>query len=365
MNVKNIIPPLVIGDLVAKIPIVQGGMGVGISLSSLAGAVANAGGIGVISVAGLGIDDPDYKKKPLETNIQALKKEIKKARDIAKKIIGVNIMVALTDYAEIVKTAISEEIDIIFAGAGLPLDLPKYLKPEKKTMLVPIVSSAKAAKAIMKRWMAKYNYTPDAFVVEGPKAGGHLGFSKEQIDDESYQLEKLVPQVVDEVKIYEDTYHKTIPIIAAGGIYTGEDIYKIMKLGASGVQLGTRFVATNECDASTEFKDAFIACEKEDLTIISSPVGLPGRAINNTFIEDSVKGLKHPFTCPYHCIITCKHKESPYCIAFALINAKKGNLKNGFAFAGSNTYRVKELLSVDTLMKTLEEEYEAAALKNS
>ena len=363
MNIKNIMPPLVIGDLVAKIPVVQGGMGVGISLSSLAGSVANVGGIGVISLAGLGIDDPEYKNKPLETSVKALKNEIKKARDIAKKIIGVNIMVALTDYAEMVKTAISEEIDIIFAGAGLPLDLPKYLKPEKKTMLVPIISSAKAAKVIMKRWMAKYNYLPDAFVVEGPKAGGHLGFSKEQINDESYQLEKLVPQVVDEVKIYENTYHKAIPIIAAGGIYTGEDIYNIIKLGASGVQLGTRFVGTNECDASPEFKNAFIGCEKEDLTIISSPLGLPGRAINNSFIEDSEKGLKHPFSCPYHCIKTCQHKESPYCIAFALINAKKGDMENGFAFAGDNAYRVEELISVEALMDSLEKDYEIASEK--
>ena len=356
-------PQLAIGDLVAKIPVIQGGMGVGISLSSLAGAVANTGGIGVISVAGLGIDDPEYKKKPLETSVKALKNEIKKARDIAKKIIGVNIMVALTDYAEMVKAAISEEIDIIFAGAGLPLDLPKYLKPDKKTMLVPIISSAKAAKAIMKRWLAKYNYLPDAFVVEGPKAGGHLGFSKEQINNEYYQLEKLVPEVVDEIKNYEDTYHKKIPVIAAGGIYTGEDIYKIMALGAAGVQLGTRFVATDECDASKEFKDAFINCEKGDLAIIESPVGLPGRAITNGFIEDSVKGFKHPFSCPYHCIKTCHHKESPYCIAFALINAKKGDMENGFAFAGSNAYKVKQLISVETLMNNLKKEYEIASKK--
>lgn len=363
MNIKKIMPPLIIGDLMAKIPIVQGGMGVGISLSTLAGTVANVGGIGTISVAGLGFDEPGYKNNPLETSIRVLKNEIKKARELTKKIIGVNIMVALTDYAEMVKTAIAEGIDVIFAGAGLPLDLPKYLTPGKKTKLVPIVSSAKAAKVILKRWLEKYNYAPDAFVVEGPKAGGHLGFSEEQINDEAYSLEALVPQVVKEVQDYEATHQKSIPIIAAGGIYTGEDIYRIMKLGASGVQLGTRFVATDECDASPVFKEAFIQCEKEDLTIISSPVGLPGRAIRNTFIEDSVKGLKHPFSCPYHCIKTCKHKESPYCIAAALISAKKGKLKNGFAFAGSNAYRVKELLSVNELINGLEKEYEIAAGK--
>jgi len=364
MNSNNL-RELKIGDLTAKIPIIQGGMGVGISLSGLASAVANEGGIGVISAAVIGVLEPDLFTNYLEANIRALKKEIRKARELTKGILGVNIMVAVSNFADMVRTAIEEEIDIIFAGAGLPLNLPQFLKGTKKTKLVPIVSSGKAASVISKRWLNKYNYIPDAIVVEGPMAGGHLGFKPEQISDPGYSLEKLIPEVINEISIFEETHKKSIPIIAAGGIYTGEDIYKFSQLGVSGVQMATRFVTTYECDASIKFKQAYINSGKEDIVIIKSPVGMPGRAIRNNFIDDINKGKKKPFKCPYHCIKTCDYKNSPYCIILALINAQKGNLKHGFAFAGENVYRTKEIISVKELIASLLEEYENAAKRST
>ena len=353
---------LTIGGLTAKLPIIQGGMGVGISLSGLAAAVANQGGIGVISVAAIGMQEPDFSTNYLEANVRALKNEIRKARELTKGILGVNIMVALSNFADFAKTAIEEGIDIIFSGAGLPLNLPAFLNGSKDTKLVPIVSSARAASLIAKRWIEKYKYAPDAFVVEGPMAGGHLGFRSEQITDPDYKLEKLVSEVIAEAKKIEDVTKKIIPVIAAGGIYTGEDINKFIQLGASGVQMATRFVTTLECDASYEFKKTYIDCKKEDIGIIHSPVGLPGRAIINQFINDVNSGNKKPYKCPYHCIVTCKYESSPYCIALALLNAKKGKMQNGFAFAGTNAYRAENIITVKELIDAIIEEYDIVAL---
>lgn len=351
--------PLKIGHLTARLPIIQGGMGVGISLAELASAVANFGGIGVIATAGIGMTEPDFFSNYLGANIRAVKKEIAKARELTSGILGVNIMVALSNYAELVKTAVAEGIDIIFSGAGLPLDLPQ-LVGNASTCLVPIVSSGRAAGLICKRWSKHYGRLPDAVVVEGPMAGGHLGFKPEQLDDADYRLEKLIPEVVAEVKIYSDQHGVAIPVIAAGGVYTGQDISNVMRLGASGVQMGTRFVTTTECNASIEFKQAYIDAAEEDIVVIKSPVGLPGRAIRNQFLDDVDAGLKKPYKCPYHCIRTCDYEKSPYCIFFALINAQKGKLKRGFAFAGANAYRATEIVSVEELMRSLSEEYEAA-----
>lgn len=352
---------LKIGDLVAKIPIIQGGMSVGISLSGLASAVAEEGGIGVIGTAMIGMSESDLYSNGLEANLRALKKEIRKTREMTQGIIGVNIMVALTNYADMVKLSIEEGIDIIFCGAGLPLDLPKHLTNGSKTKLVPIVSSDRAAKIICKKWLSRFNYLPDALVVEGPKAGGHLGFKMEQINDPDFVLEKIVPQVIDAIKPFEKDHQKDIPVIAAGGVYSGKDIYKFLKMGAAGVQMGTRFVATHECDAAIEFKQAFVDAEEDDLVLIKSPLGLPGRAVRNKFIEDVNLGVRKPFKCPYHCIKTCDPKNSPYCISFALISAKKGKLKHGFAFAGTNAYRIDKIISVKALITSLLQEYEQAS----
>ena len=350
------LPELRIGDMVAKIPIVQGGMGVGISLSGLASAVANEGGIGVIAAAMIGMGEPDLAANPVEANVRALRNEIRKARSLTKGLLGVNIMVALTVFSEIVIAAIEEGIDFIFSGAGLPLDLPKYLKKGSRTKIVPIVSSGRAAEVLCKKW-ERLSYLPDAFVVEGPMAGGHLGLKPEQIFAPEFTLEILVAEVLAAVKPFEEKHGRAIPVIAAGGIYTGADINKFLKMGAAGVQMATRFVATHECDADMAFKQAYVNAGKEDIVIIQSPVGLPGRAINNEFLEAVKRGEKIPFTCPYHCIRTCDHRNSPYCIALALMQAKKGNLKRGFVFSGQNAYRVDRIVSVKELIESLKQEF--------
>jgi len=352
-----------IGDLTARIPIIQGGMGVGISRAGLASAVANEGGVGVIAAAGIGMLEHDVFSHFLEANARALKSEIRKARSMTKGLLGVNIMVALSNFSDLVRTAVEEKIDFIFSGAGLPLNLPQILKEARgtgRTKLVPIISSARAAGVIIRKWVQKYDYVPDAFVVEGPMAGGHLGFKPEQIQDPSFALPKLVAEVVGEVRHFQEETGKEIPVIAAGGIYTGADIRDYMDRGASGVQMATRFVGTEECDASPEFKQTYLESRQEDLVIIKSPVGMPGRAIRNQFIDDVDAGKKQPFECPYHCIVTCQQKTSPYCIALALTSALKGRLKHGFAFAGANAYRVKKIVSVKELVATILAEYRDA-----
>lgn len=335
-----------LGGLHIQVPIIQGGMGVGISLSGLAAAVANEGGIGVISCAGLGLIYKEKAKDYLQSNIDGLVSEIRKAREKTRGIIGVNIMGALTNFEDMVRTTIAEKADIIFAGAGLPLNLPSFLKPDSVTRLVPIVSSGKAARLLCAKWQSTYNYLPDAFVVEGPKAGGHLGFKREQLEDENYSLEQIVPEVVEAVKEFEIKYNKEIPVIAAGGIYDGAGMFDIMSKGAKGVQLGSRFVTTTECDASDVFKQQYINSEEKDIEIIQSPVGMPGRAFTNGFLDMVRQGLKMPKTCPFHCIKTCDISKSPYCIVTALYNAAKGNMTNGYAFAGSNAFRATSIMSV-------------------
>ncbi len=364
------LPELKIGDLVAKMPVVQGGMGVGISLSGLASAVAQQGGVGVIAGAMIGMREPDVAQHPLEANLRALRTEIQKAKAATDGIIGVNIMVALTTFRDMVRTSIENRADIIFSGAGLPLDMPKHLlelceqkKEEFRTKLVPIVSSARCAAVIAKKWLSRYGYMPDAFVVEGPKAGGHLGFKPEEINDPGHSLESIIPEVVDTVKGLEDKKGGPIPVIAAGGVYTGADIRRFLEMGASGVQMGTRFVATHECDADERFKQSYINAKEEDITIIKSPVGMPGRALYNHFVQAARDGAKKPFKCIFHCVSTCEQEKTPYCIASALINAMKGNLERGFAFCGANVAKVDKIISVKELMQSLQREFDEAVQK--
>ena len=305
--------------------------------------------------------EPDLFQNFAAANLRALRKEIRRAREMSKGILGVNIMVALSNFGELVKTALDEGIDIIFSGAGLPLDLPRYRRGGDHTKLVPIVSSGRAARIIAKRWTERYDYPPDAVVVEGPRAGGHLGFKLEQIADPAYALERLLAEVLTEIEPFEATAGRPIPVIAGGGIYTGADMHRFLQLGAAGVQMATRFVTTHECDASPSFKEAYIRATPEDLVIIQSPVGMPGRAIRNQFLADVEAGKRMPFTCPYHCIVTCDYATSPYCIALALINAQRGRMDHGFAFAGENAHRATEIVSVKALMATVLAEYQAAA----
>ncbi len=350
---------LKIGDLIAKLPIIQGGMGVGISLSGLASAVANEGGVGVISSAGLGLIYHDPKRSVAEAAIEGLRAELRKARAKTEGIIGVNVMVAMTNFADMVRTAVKEGADIIFSGAGLPLNLPSFLSEGAKTKLAPIVSSARAAKLLCEKWWNEYRYTPDAIVVEGPKAGGHLGYKAEQLTDTEYSLESILPQVVQTVDSFASAHQCHIPVIAAGGIYTGEDIYNVMQLGASGVQMGTRFVTTEECDADIGFKQAYIDAKESDIEIIQSPVGMPGRAVHSSFLESVKQGLKRPKQCAYNCIRTCDVVHSPYCIMLALYNAFRGRLDKGYAFAGANAWRAEKIESVRQVFESLVAEFNA------
>ncbi len=346
-----------IGNLFAKIPIVQGGMGVGISLSGLAAATANAGGVGVIAAAAIGLLDREGPPDFLASCVRVLRREIRRARELTRGILGVNIMVALSNFAELVRTAVEEKIDIIFSGAGLPMNLPELVKGSA-TKIAPIVSSGRAAALILKRWWDKYSYVSDAVVVEGPMAGGHLGFKRDQLADSDYSLERILVDVMQAVRSFGDEVGRPIPVIAGGGVYTGADIRRILDLGASGVQMATRFVATEECDASPAFKQAFVDAREGDLEIISSPVGMPGRAIRNDFLRDVESGLRKPFSCPFQCISNCDYKNAPYCISLALLNAQKGRMDKGFAFAGQNAHRVGSIVKVQELVDSLVAEYE-------
>ncbi len=349
-----------IGNLTIQTPIIQGGMGVGISLSGLASAVANQGGVGVISAAGLGVIYKNLSSKYNEASILGLREELRKAREATKGVIGVNIMVAMSNFADMVKTAITEKADIIFSGAGLPLALPSFLQKDSVTKLVPIVSSGRAAKLLCEKWFSGYDYIPDAIVVEGPKAGGHLGYAAEHIEDEGHSLESVVKEVVEVVREFESKHECHIPVIAGGGIYSGEDIRSIMALGADGVQMGTRFVTTHECDAEVAFKQSYIDAKESDIEIIKSPVGMPGRAIKGKFLDRVKQGLTIPKSCPFDCIKTCNVDRSPYCIMLALYNAFKGRLERGYAFAGSNAWRANKIISVQELISSLKGEYEKA-----
>lgn len=353
------IKPLIIGDLIAKIPIVQGGMGIGVSLSNLAAAVAKAGGIGIISGAQTGYNEDDFETNALEANLRALKKHIKLAKEKSNNgIIGVNLMVAMNKYKEHVEAALEAGVDLIISGAGLPTKLPKYTKGYK-VKLAPIVSSCKAAKVILNIWDKHHNVTADMVVIEGPKAGGHLGFAKEKLEEEISNFNKTITDIIEVVKGFESKYNKVIPVIVAGGVFNGYDIAKYLKLGASGVQMATRFVATNECDAHIKFKEAYINCSDSDINIVKSPVGMPGRAIVNNFVKKTQLGNINVSKC-YNCLIPCNPNTTPYCITEALINAVKGNLENGLIFCGANASKIDKIVSVQELMDELTIEMQLA-----
>lgn len=344
--------PLVIGNLTARIPVIQGGMGVGISLSSLAGSVAACGGVGVISTAQIGWREADFRENPLEANFRAMKKEILKARQISegKGILGVNIMVATQHYKEYVKEAVKNGVDLIISGAGLPVDLPGLVQGSK-TKIAPIISSLKSAKVLCKMWDRKYQTAPDLVVIEGPKAGGHLGFSREELetmDEPGY--DEVIRSVVKLVREYADKYKKKIPVAVAGGIFKSEDLDHVLELGADGVQLGTRFVTTKECDASMKYKQSYLNARQEDVCIVQSPVGMPGRAIRNEFVQ-RVQKEKLPIRRCHHCIVTCSPKEIPYCITDALVNAVEGNTKEGLLFCGANVWRCDRIETVAEIME--------------
>ncbi len=345
--------PLIIGKLKAKFPIIQGGMGVGVSLSRLAGNVAKEGGIGIISTAQIGFEEEDFYTDPMKANLRAIDKHIKKAKEIAGEgVIGVNIMVASQNYKEYVIGAAESGADVIISGAGLPISLPEYVKGFD-TKIAPIVSSEKAANVILKMWDKKYNRTADFLVIEGPKAGGHLGFSSEDLEGiDSLDYDEEIKKIIACKKSFEEKYQVDMPVIVAGGVFDHNDIIHCLSLGADGVQIASRFVVTEECDAAQAYKDEYIKANKEDIEIVISPVGMPGRAIHNKFLE-KIKNDREKIDRCLRCIISCNPSSTPYCITKALINAVKGNVDNALLFCGAEVYRLKEMTTVKKLMQEL------------
>ncbi len=342
--------PLVIGDLEIKIPIVQGGMGLQVSTASLAGAVANCGGAGTLASVGLGFGTKENEVDFVKASREGLQRQMRHAKELTNGVIGVNVLVALNNYEDLARTAISEKADFIVSGAGLPLSLPEFAEGSS-VKLMPIVSSGRAANIMIKTWRRRYNRTPDAFVVEGPLAGGHLGFSFKDLESpQKNSLEDLVKDVLEVVNGYEKDLGVNIPVIAAGGIFDGKDIAKFFKIGAKGVQIATRFVTTFECDVSDKFKQLYIAAKEDDVVIIKSPVGMPGRALKTKFVEDVIQGKRELIKCDYRCIKTCNPGTTPYCIMHALYNAVIGNMDHAVVFAGSNVAKVKKIVSVKELM---------------
>ncbi|MCK4772938.1 MAG: nitronate monooxygenase [Candidatus Latescibacteria bacterium] len=353
------IPKLQIGSITADIPIVQGGMGVRVSLSNLASAVANEGGIGTISSIGLG--DVETLKNDYEgQSREALVREIQRAKGMTDGHIAVNFMGVLSNVEDLIVASVNEGVRMIVFGAGLPTRLPALVE-EGSANLVPIISSARVGKLILRMWDRRYSRIPDGLILEGPLAGGHLGFSYDQLKQpEMYSLEILLPQVLETIEPYEDKFGRKIPVIVAGGIYDGKDIAHMLSIGASGVQMGTRFVCTVECDVSEEFKQAYLDSEEEDIVITKSPVGMPGRAIRNKFIKDLEADAKSKIKCFYRCLTVCDIKTAKYCIALALINAWRGDVDQGLIFCGQNAYRVREIVTVKEIISELIAGIEAA-----
>lgn len=357
-------PRLTIGRRTAALPIVQGGMGVGISLAGLASAVARQGGVGVIAANGIGMIEPDYYADGRAANVRAMRSQLRLARSRSSGLIGVNIMVAANDFQQLLDVCIEEKADALFLGAGLPIrNIPVAGIRAAGVAVVPIVSSGRAAELIFSYWQRAYGDVPDAVVVEGPLAGGHLGFRVEALQAPEQQLEALVLQVRAALAPFASSFAKRIPVIAAGGIYDGADILKFLRLGAQGVQMATRFVATEECDADRRFKEAYVACRPEDVAIIKSPVGMPGRAIRNRFLEDAARGVRNVTRCAWRCLEQCDIRHADYCISAALDNARRGRLDLGFAFCGANAPRVNAIVPLAALLEELKQGYEAAFLQ--
>lgn len=344
---------LKIGKKYTKLPLIQGGMGIGISLGGLAGAVAAEGGAGVISAAQIGFREPDFDEEPFTANLRAIHKEVEKARALSKEgVIGMNIMTAMNGYESYVREAVKAGVDFIVSGAGLPVDLPAYAEGSD-TAIAPIVSTEKSASVILKYWDKKYKKIPDLLIVEGPKAGGHLGFTKEQLEfftENKYKEE--IGAILRLVKTYEEKYGEKIPVILAGGIDSREKAEEAFSIGADGIQVATRFVTTKECDAASEYKEAYVKAKKEDICIVKSPVGMPGRAIHNAFLEKVERGGKKLCKC-HKCLHRCNPGEIPYCITDALIQAAEGNVEDALIFCGANAWKISEIQTVSQVVREL------------
>ena len=359
MIADRVLPDLAIGDLVINPPVIQGGMGVRVSSSRLVSAVSNEGALGVIASVGLGEELLDMTPNCAARSELGLRQAIQNTKKLTRSPFGVNIMCALTNFDNLAQVSCEEGVAAIISGAGLPMKLPGLVS-DRHVKLIPIVSSARAAGIICKTWQKRFSRLPDAMVVEGPLAGGHLGFSFEQVEDsEAFRLERLVTEILAVAREYGN-----IPVVAAGGIFDGNDIARFLRLGASGVQMATRFVCTHECDASEAYKEAYLKCRKEDIIVIHSPVGMPARVVKNDFVERHLRGEKVTFGCPYHCLLTCEPAVAGYCIAQALVASYRGEMDKGYAMCGANAWRCTKIVSVHELVQELVQET-AAALRTA
>ncbi len=349
-----IMKPVKLKHKLLKLPIIQGGMGIGVSRCRLAGAVAKEGCMGVISTAQVGYDEPDFARNPEKANLRALPEQIRKAKEIAhgSGMVAVNIMAVTRLYETYVKTVCEAGVDAIISGAGLPTNLPEYAAGYD-VALAPIVSSEKSAKVILKYWDKKYHCTADFLVIEGPKAGGHLGFSNEQLEDiEDLDYDEEIRKIIAVKNTYEEKYQTSIPVFVAGGMFTKDDAVHVLDLGADGIQAASRFVATEECDASDAYKQAYINARDEDVVIIKSPVGMPGRAVRNAFIDNITENSGKISHC-FNCLKACNPATAPYCITQALINAVKGDLDHGLIFCGSRVGEINKITTVPALVAEL------------
>lgn len=388
---------LKIGNLTVPKPIVQGGMGIGVSLGRLAGAVAKEGGIGIISAAQIGFREADFADHTKAANLRAMQKEMNIARDIAPNgVIGFNIMVAMRYYEDYVRGAVEAGADVIISGAGLPTDLPKFVAGSD-VKIAPIVSTEKSANVILKYWDKKYGRTADMIVIEGPKAGGHLGFDRKHLEKYAQDIDKAdydegcicdagcvcdegcscdagcaydagcacdadcaydteIIRIMQVVKDYERKYGIQIPVVLAGGITDAKDAAHAFGLGADAIQVATRFVTTEECDADSRFKECYIQADKEDIVIVQSPVGMPGRAILNPFMKLVMDGVQFASEKCFGCLRKCNPKDIPYCITQALVNAVNGNVDEGLVFCGANAWKARKIEKVKEVIDSLLED---------
>lgn len=352
-----------LGNRELALPLIQGGMGVGVSMGGLAGAVAAEGAMGTLSTADAGWNEPDFAAHPQQANLRALRREVQRAKRLAAGagLVAVNAMVATRQYADSVRTALEAGADAIVSGAGLPLELPA-LAEGFEALLAPIVSGPRAAQLICRTWAKRYGRVPDFVVLEGCQAGGHLGFEEaDLLSGRCTPLSRLIPEVLAALRPFEEKFGRAIPLFCAGGVATGAEMALCTRLGAAGAQLATRFIATEECDASQGYKDVLLAARPEDLRIIHSPVGMPGRAVNSPLVQRLAAGMRQPPAHCSGCIKSCRPAETPFCITHALIEAVKGNWEEGLFFSGSRVDLVDRMRTVPDLIDELMKEWRALA----
>lgn len=352
-----------LGNRELALPLIQGGMGVGVSMGGLAGAVAAQGAMGTLSTADAGWNEPDFAVHPQQANLRALRREVQRAKRLAAGagLVAVNAMVATRQYADSVRTALEAGADAIVSGAGLPLELPA-LAEGFEALLAPIVSGPRAAQLICRTWAKRYGRVPDFVVLEGCQAGGHLGFEEaDLLSGRCAPLSRLIPEVLAALRPFEEKFGRAIPLFCAGGVATGAEMARCTRLGAAGAQLATRFIATEECDAGQGYKDVLLAARPEDLRIIHSPVGMPGRAVNSPLVQRLAAGMRQPPAHCSGCIKSCRPAETPFCITHALIEAVKGNWEEGLFFSGSRVDLVDRMRTVPDLIDELMKEWRALA----